>query len=159
MNRAPFSEDEVSFENGVGSSVPSPGGATNVRSNALSNKVTSILSSSYADPEIRTALDLLDVRGTQNDAETRRNLRLDAQKQVIECNVQIVEDFGKVAEVGPERILEGPLFTIIPATSTARHNVGNTQQNVRRDAATYYSCEAGFSTSSRGGSRSDGQQA
>ena len=69
------------------------------RSTALSNKLNSVLSSSYADPEIRTAFALLDARGLKNDPEIRRNLKLEAQKHVLDCNVQIVRDFGKVAEV------------------------------------------------------------
>ena len=69
------------------------------RSTALANKLTSVLSSSYADSDIRDALETLDGRGVQNTAETRRQLRLDVQKEVIDCNGEIVQDFGKVAEV------------------------------------------------------------
>jgi hypothetical protein len=35
----------------------------------------------------------------KNNAETRRNLRQDAQKEIIDCNAEIVADFGTVAEV------------------------------------------------------------
>jgi hypothetical protein len=49
--------------------------------------------------EIRDALETLDARGVQNTAETRRQLRLDVQKDVIECNGEIIKDFGQVAEV------------------------------------------------------------
>jgi hypothetical protein len=70
------------------------------RSNALSTKLTSVLSSSFADYEIRDALRLLDERGVHNDEETRRNLKANAQKEVIDCNAKIVDDFGQVAEVG-----------------------------------------------------------
>lgn len=69
------------------------------RSTALANKLTSVLSSSYADSDIRDALETLDARGVQNSAETRRQLRLDVQKEVIDCNGEIIQDFGKVAEV------------------------------------------------------------
>ena len=72
------------------------------KSNALSNRVTSILSASYADPEIRDALHTLDKKKVQNTPETRRRLRLDVQKEVIECNGAIVKDFGQVAEVRPK---------------------------------------------------------
>ena len=68
------------------------------RSNALQNRVASVLSASYADLEIRDALSMLDERGLQNTAEIRRNLRLDVQQELIECNGDIVQDFGKVAE-------------------------------------------------------------
>ena len=69
-----------------------------LRSNVLSNKVTSVLSTSYADGDIREALRILDGKRLQNTADTRRNLRLDAQKDVIKCNGDIINDFGKVAE-------------------------------------------------------------
>lgn len=68
------------------------------RSNALQNRITSVLSASYADLEIRDALSMLDERGLQNSAETRRNLRLDVQEELIQCNGEVVQDFGKVAE-------------------------------------------------------------
>ncbi|KAF3031732.1 Golgi transport complex subunit 6 [Didymella heteroderae] len=66
--------------------------------NALSSRITSVLSASYADLEIRGALETLDERNIQNTAETRRQIRLDVQKEVIECNGEIVKDFGEVAE-------------------------------------------------------------
>lgn len=67
--------------------------------NALASRITNILSASYADLEIRGVLETLDERNIKNTAETRRHLRLDVQKEVIECNGEIVKDFGKVAEV------------------------------------------------------------
>lgn len=80
----------------------SPTGSTNVapRSTALSNRLTSVLSASYADSDIRDALETLDKRGITNTAERRRQLRSDVQKEVLDCNGEIVADFGKVAEVG-----------------------------------------------------------
>ena len=69
------------------------------RSNALSNKVSSILSASYVDSEIRDALKTLDGKKIVNSAETRRGLRLDVQKDVIDRNGSIIKDFGHVAEV------------------------------------------------------------
>ncbi|KIX00763.1 uncharacterized protein Z518_09828 [Rhinocladiella mackenziei CBS 650.93] len=77
---------------------PSGDGLPSKRTNALSTKLTSVLSSSYADYEIRDALRLLDERGVQNDEETRRNLKANAQKEVMDCNAKIVDDFGQVAE-------------------------------------------------------------
>lgn len=71
------------------------------RSNALSSRITSVLSTSYADLEIRDALKILDARGIENTQDVRRNLRLDVQKEVIQCNGEIVQDFGQVAEVVP----------------------------------------------------------
>lgn len=58
-----------------------------------------MLSSSYTDTEFREALALLDERGISNTAETRRRLRLDLQKEVIDSNGEIIDDFAKVAEV------------------------------------------------------------
>lgn len=69
------------------------------RSNALSSKVSSLLSASYADIEIRDALSLIDERNIENNAQTRRQLRLDVQREVIESNGVIIKEFGHVAEV------------------------------------------------------------
>lgn len=69
------------------------------RNNPLSIKATSVLSAPYADSDIRDALYLLDKRGLENDAETRRQLRLDVQKEVIDSNGDIIREFGHVAEV------------------------------------------------------------
>ena len=69
------------------------------RVTALSSKITSILSTPYTDAEIREAFVLLDGRKVQNTAETRRRLRVDAQKDVLDCNGAIVRDFAKVADV------------------------------------------------------------
>ncbi len=76
-----------------------PTNATLPRSSALSNKLTAVLSASYTDPEIRDALETLDRRGVKNTAETRRRLRLNLQREVIECNGDVIKDFGAVAEV------------------------------------------------------------
>jgi hypothetical protein len=73
--------------------------SSQARSNPLTAKVTSVLSASYADSDIRDALKLLDKRGVQNSSETRRQLRLDVQKEVIETNGGIIMEFGHVAEV------------------------------------------------------------
>ncbi|KAN0080524.1 Conserved oligomeric Golgi complex subunit 6 [Elaphomyces granulatus] len=79
--------------------VPSPLPSSAVqRSSALSNRLTNVLSASYADSGIRDSLETLDLRKTRNIPETRRQLRLDVQKEVIDCNGEIVQDFGKVAE-------------------------------------------------------------
>lgn len=69
------------------------------RSNALFNKISSVLSASYADSEIRDALRTLDEKGITNSAKTRRGIRLDVQKEVIERNGDIIKKFGHVAEV------------------------------------------------------------
>lgn len=71
------------------------------RSTALSNRLTSVLSASYADSDIRDSLETLSIREIHNTAGTRRQLRLDVQKEVVDSNAEIVRDFGKVAEVRP----------------------------------------------------------
>jgi hypothetical protein len=85
-----------------GTATPStPFGSTSssAKASAISSKITTLLSSSFADSDVRDALAILDARGVTNNAETRRNLRQDAQKEVIDCNAEIVADFGRVAEV------------------------------------------------------------
>ena len=51
------------------------------------------------------ALETLDARQVHNTAETRRNLRLDAQQELIQCNGEIIRDFGQVAQVRRSLIL------------------------------------------------------
>lgn len=73
-------------------------GSSTRRGNALSNKLTSVLSSSYPDSEIRDALRLYDDRygdGLDRDLD----LKYEAQKEVIEANARIVDDFSLVAKV------------------------------------------------------------
>ena len=82
------------FDEEISSSLSQP-----QRTTALSNKITGVLSTSFADSEIQEALKSLDQRNVQNTAEARRHLRLDVQKDVIDCNSDIIRDFGKVAEV------------------------------------------------------------
>ena len=84
------------------SSNPSPSispGPPFQKSNALQSRITSVLSASFADLEIRDSLETLDARQTRNTAETRRNLRLEAQQELIQCNGEIISDFGEVAQV------------------------------------------------------------
>ena len=75
--------------------------------NPLSSKVTSVISASYADTEFRDSLALLDDRGVHSTAETRRRLRLDLQREVIDSNGEIIDEFAKVAQVrlAVERLL------------------------------------------------------
>jgi len=96
-----FLAKRPSVSNGFETSPLSPTTPTNAsRANtALSSKVSSVLAASYADLEIRDALSLLDLRGVENNAKTRRQLRLDIQKDVIESNGDIIKEFGHVAEV------------------------------------------------------------
>jgi len=94
-----FQERASSISQDVLSPTTPSVGVSTRSSNALSSRITSVLSASYADLDIRDALETLDARGIQNTPETRRQLRLDIQKEVIQCNGEIVKDFGQVAEV------------------------------------------------------------
>jgi hypothetical protein len=68
------------------------------RQNALSSRITSVLSASYSDLEIRDALAILDQRDFKNTAESRRYLRIDVQEEVIRRNADILQDFRGVAD-------------------------------------------------------------
>ncbi|KAI9824190.1 MAG: hypothetical protein M1819_000902 [Sarea resinae] len=74
-----------------------PSGGAAPRSNALSSKLSSVLSTSYADLEIRDALETLDARGIESTPTARRQLRLDVQKEVLQCNGEIIREFGQIA--------------------------------------------------------------
>lgn len=77
-----------------------PSAASSARGlNPLSSKVSTVLSTSYADSEFRDALSLLDDRGVGNKPRLRRQLRLDLQKEVIDSNGEIINEFGRVVEV------------------------------------------------------------
>ncbi|KAI1495660.1 oligomeric Golgi complex subunit 6 [Biscogniauxia marginata] len=78
-------------------SPPAPG-SSGKSANPLSSKVTTVLSTSYADADFRESLALLDERGIRNTAEARRQLRLDVQIEVIESNGEIITEFGRVAD-------------------------------------------------------------
>ncbi|KIW05665.1 uncharacterized protein PV09_03529 [Verruconis gallopava] len=76
----------------------SPIATASGRTSALSTRITSVLSTSYADLDLRDALETLDIRGFTNTQDSRRNLRLDLQQEVIQCNGEIIKAFGQVAE-------------------------------------------------------------
>ena len=69
------------------------------RSKVLSGKITNVLSVSYADTEIRDALRALESTNVYNSPDVRRRLHLEVQKEVIDCNGEIIDQFGTVAEV------------------------------------------------------------
>lgn len=93
-----FAQMETGLNDGF-ETPPSSSGSHAARGNPLSVKATSVLSAPYTDSDIRDALGLLDQRGLDNNAETRRQLRLDVQREVIESNGDIIREFGHVAEV------------------------------------------------------------
>jgi len=139
---------------GSGIASPTLGGAnTASRSSALSNRLTSVLSASYADSDIRDALATLDLRNTRNTPETRRQLRLDVQKEVIDCNGDIVKDFGKVAEVGSILWMVFQLTwanRLRVATKTNRNRDRELAEYMRRDAQAHIACEARYRSSAGG---------
>jgi len=87
--------------------------------NPFSSKVTAVLSTSFADTDFRDALSLLDERGLVNTPDTRRQLRLDLQKELIDSNGDIINQFGKVAEVSDR------IFYPVPATGLLTNLVSN----------------------------------
>lgn len=83
-----------------------PGTSGTLRTlNPFSSKVSAVLSTSFADSDFRDALSLLDERELVNTPDTRRQLRLDLQKELIDSNGDIINQFGKVAEVSCDVIL------------------------------------------------------
>ncbi|KAI9652849.1 MAG: Golgi transport complex subunit 6 [Alyxoria varia] len=90
--------DKVAQSEGAGSPLSASTSLPGPRGSQLSSKISSVLSTSFADLEIRDALNTLDERGIKNDADTRRNLRLEVQKEIIQCNADVIDDFGHVAQ-------------------------------------------------------------
>jgi conserved oligomeric Golgi complex subunit 6 len=77
-------------------------GSSVKRANALSARISSVLSTSYADTEIRQALRLFELRQGQASSDSSYgsgDLKALAEKQVIDSNAQVVDDFGHVAAV------------------------------------------------------------
>ncbi|OAA73773.1 ATPase, AAA-type, core [Cordyceps fumosorosea ARSEF 2679] len=72
---------------------------SNKAANPLATKVSALLSTSYSDADFRSAVALIDHRGIRNDGKTRRRLRLELQKEVIENNGKVLDDFSSVSDV------------------------------------------------------------
>lgn len=64
-----------------------------------SNRLTSILSSSFVDADTRTALRLFDARYSNHGHDPSFDLKYEAQKEAIQANGEIVDDFARVAQV------------------------------------------------------------
>lgn len=110
------------------------------RSKVLSGKIANVLSVSYADGEIRDALRALESTNVYNTPDVRRRLHLEVQKEVINCNGEIIDQFGTVAEVGLLQSIIG-LMTENPLaieTSGAHHL--QAQQMLRQYASAIGSC-------------------
>lgn len=90
---------------------PSEDGIASKRATALSTKLASVLSTPYADSEIREALRLFDLRDVASDDWSRQNLKALAEKEVIDCDARIVDDFGHVAEVSAGLDAQSQLLT------------------------------------------------
>jgi len=91
------------------------------RLSTLTTKITTILSSSLANIEIRDSLEALDSRRIQNTSSTRRNLRLDLQAEAIKSNSEIIRDFGNVA---------GQLRSVGDALSNLQKTVAEMREHV-----------------------------
>ncbi|KPI42984.1 Conserved oligomeric Golgi complex subunit 6 [Cyphellophora attinorum] len=79
---------------------PEGDGSSVRRANALSARISTVLSTSYADTEIRQALRLFELRQTQggsNASYGSSDLKALAEKEVVDSNAQVVDDFGHVA--------------------------------------------------------------
>ena len=81
--------------------------ASSQKSNLLANRLSNILSASYADIEIGEVLRVVENTDIKYGTTDRRHLRLEITKGVIECNATIVDDFRQVAEVRGRRNLLG----------------------------------------------------
>lgn len=64
-----------------------------------SNKLTSVLSSSFVDADTRNALRLFDARYSSHVQDNSFDLKYEAQKEVIQANGKIIDDFARVAQV------------------------------------------------------------
>lgn len=104
------------------------------RSHVLFGKISDILSASYADSGIKYALQALDATGTHNTPEFRRQIRLDVQKEVIDCNAEIIDQFGTVAEVRLLAVQSDLLAEASAATEAGWIHNCQTQETLRRNA-------------------------
>ncbi|KAH0609379.1 uncharacterized protein H6S33_012865 [Morchella sextelata] len=84
-------------------------------------RLSSVLSASYSDSEIRNALQVLDARFTDNSPDSRRQLRVDIQAEVIRSNAHIIEEFAKIAE--QLKHIGTTLSTMNAVVSSLRTNV------------------------------------
>jgi conserved oligomeric Golgi complex subunit 6 len=109
---------------------------TEPRQRVLSSRISNVLAAPYSDLELRDALVILDRQGFKNTVESRRQLRLDCQEEVIKQNGQILSDFGQVAaELGEvERILNN--LTSTCTTLRKKIQVANRATGPLREEAT-----------------------
>jgi conserved oligomeric Golgi complex subunit 6 len=105
------------------------------RHSALSARISTVLSTSYSDLEIRDALAVLDQRDFKNTAEARRQLRLDTQDEVIKANGEVLSDFGGVVQ--ELRRVEAIISRISGTCATLRSHIeeGNKMTAPMREEA------------------------
>ncbi|VVT43559.1 uncharacterized protein SAPINGB_P000041 [Magnusiomyces paraingens] len=64
--------------------------------NAFSQKIASILSTSYTDPSVRQAITSLDSRVRENTGYARRHLRYNTEAEIIAANGLALKDYSKL---------------------------------------------------------------
>lgn len=103
--------------------------------NAFSQKIASILSSSYTDPSIRRAISSLDSRLRENTSYSRRHLRYNTEAEIITFNGAALKDYSKLVNK-----LESLGSTISQLTSTFNEmlaeskNANNTTKALLQEA-------------------------
>ena len=70
-----------------------------IKGHALSAKLSHVLSSSYADSDVRDSLQLIDAHLINNTMEARRRVRADVQHSLLEADAHIMQRFGNIAHV------------------------------------------------------------
>ncbi|KAF1809000.1 oligomeric complex COG6 [Eremomyces bilateralis CBS 781.70] len=88
---SPFFDESASTDATLAEGPSFPRGST------VSSRISNILSVSYADQAIRDALQTLQSRGASDYNQVRRHFYHDVQKETIQCNAEVVQDFGKIA--------------------------------------------------------------
>jgi hypothetical protein len=73
---------------------------------SLAYKMAHGLSMPYKDIDFGGSLVMLDSMRVYDNLGLRRQLRLQAHKSVIDCNHQLVTDFGSMADVGRSKCAE-----------------------------------------------------
>lgn len=66
--------------------------------NAFSQKIASILSTSYTDPSVRQAISSLDSRLRENTSYSRRHLRYNTEAEIISANGLALKDYSKLID-------------------------------------------------------------
>jgi hypothetical protein len=105
------------------------------RQSALSGRISTVLSTSYSDLEIRDALTELDKRNFINTAESRRQLRLDIQDEVIKRNGDVLADFaGVVHELKQVEVILGRITSTCTTLRSHIHEANESTASMREEA-------------------------